>query len=165
MWEWYVTFGASKWPLFCMSHVMILHITIVCKGLVTFGTGKWLPPVWTLSWIFVLSPFSKALQQICSWKVFGLIIICFGTYSILFILHWDLFHSFNISLCTCFTVLTITYDLLHSWIFFNDSSNLKQANNLSPVWILSCIFKTLQCVNDMPHLVQEYGFSAPRILW
>ena len=49
--------------------------------------------------------------------------------------------------------------------FVNDLSNLKQANSFSLVWILSCIFKTLQCVNDMPHLVQEYGFSAPRILW
>ena len=46
-----------------------------------------------------------------------MIIICFGTYSILFILHWDLFHSFNISLWTCLTVLTIIYDLLQSWIF------------------------------------------------
>ena len=76
--------GANKWPLFCVSHVMFLKITLVFKGLVTFGTGKHLPPG--------VNPFRNHhfvyLQRSykCKFayeKDLGLIILCFGTYSIL----------------------------------------------------------------------------------
>ena len=53
-----------------------------------------------------LLPFSTALEvKVCQWKDFGLIVICFGTYSIMLILRWDLFHSFNIALWTYLTEL------------------------------------------------------------
>ena len=44
VWKWNVTFGASKWPLSCVSHVMFLKLTFVFKRLVTFGKSKHLPP-------------------------------------------------------------------------------------------------------------------------
>ena len=104
LWKWYVTFGETKRPLSCLSHLMFLKITLVFKGLVTFGTGKHLPPG--------VNPFrnhhfvylQRSYKCEFAWKDLGLIILCFGTYSTLLISLWDLFHSFNISLWTYFSL-------------------------------------------------------------
>ena len=123
LWKWYVTFRASKLPLSCVSHVMFLKITLVFKGLVTFGTSKHLPPG--------VNPFRNHhfvyLQryykfQFAHEKDLGLIILCFGTYSTLLISLWDLFHSFNISFWTYFSlnnhlppVLYLIFSKNHGW--------------------------------------------------
>ena len=121
VWKWNVTFGASKWPLFCVSHVMFFKITLVFKGLVTFGTGKHLPPG--------VNPFRNHhfvyLQRSykCKFaheKDLGLIILCFGTYSTLSISFWDLFHSFNISFWTYFSLNNHLPPVLYL-IFFQKS--------------------------------------------
>ena len=81
-------------------------------------------------------------------------------------LFWDLFHTIHITLGPIPQFQYFIVDQLHNhWqpvaqfdFFLNYLSNLEQANSFSNVWILSCIFKTLLCANDMPHLVQVNGF-------
>ena len=46
----------------------------------------------------------------------------------------------------------------------NDLLHLEQACGLSPVWILSCVFKALLLVNELSHLGQLNGFSPVWIL-
>ena len=87
-----------NWPL-CICH-------IVCKGLVTFGTCKWLPtlcePIHESSFVILFYGLASVSLPM---KRFETDFHFFGTYSILLILHWDLCHSFNIALWTYLTGL------------------------------------------------------------
>ena len=68
---------------------MFLQITIVCKGLVTFGTGKWLP---TLCEPFHKSYFVTLFDGLASESLpmKRFVVDCH--------LFWDLFHIVNITL-------------------------------------------------------------------
>ena len=90
-------------------------------------------------------------------------------------LFWDLFNTINFKLGPIPQIHYYIVDLFQSPYnylrpvaqfdsFLNDLSYLEPANSFSNMWILSCVFKSLFCVNDMPHLVQVNGLSAPRIL-
>ena len=121
LWKWNVTFGASKWPLFCVSHVMFLKITLVFKGLVTFGTGKHLPPGVNPFRIHHFVYLQRSYKcKFAHEKDSGFIILCFGTYSTLLISIWDLIYSFNISFWTYFSLNNHLPPVLYL-IFFQKS--------------------------------------------
>ena len=79
--------GANKCPLFCVSNVIILQIT-VCKGLVIFGKGKCLSSLCEPNYDYCFCQLFEGLTRITSHeKDLMLYFICFGTYSTVSIFH------------------------------------------------------------------------------
>ena len=120
---------------------MLMDLVIVDSYVFSIYTTHWNScPTWAAEWFIIRMNSFMSLSKRCYLRVFTI---------------WTaerFFISMNSFMCLQMLWLTELF------------SHFKQLNGFSPVWILACLFKSLDCLNFFSHFEQLNGFSPVWIL-